>query len=121
MKTLTPPGITHWCRSCKTHHTYQQVRHCIPNPTPFEEEIEWLLCPYCSSHDIDELLDVSESQAFLEPSTESRHCSVVFRLPGTHEAMRRFVYELGILFPGDQAEVIAFRVGNALADQETGL
>lgn len=121
MSVITPSGITHWCLCCKTHLTLQQVRHCIPHPTPFEEEIEALVCPYCSSHNIDELVELPDARACLQPSAGSQHCSVVFRVPGSQTAMRQFLNELGAIFPGDQAEVIAFRVGNALADREVGL
>lgn len=119
MNAITPPGITHWCRSCTTHHTLHQVSCSIPHPTPFEEEIEVLVCPYCGSYEVDELVDVHE-RTFLRPEKGGQHCSVVFRVPGSQDAMRQFVHELGILFPGDQAEVIALRVGNALADKEPG-
>lgn len=54
----------------------------------------------------------------LPHDTGDQHCSVVFRLPGSREATRQFLHELGSTFPGDQAEIIAIQVGNALENPE---
>ncbi|WP_339417383.1 MULTISPECIES: hypothetical protein [unclassified Pseudomonas] len=50
-----------------------------------------------------------------------QHCTVVFRVPGSREATRQFLHELGTKFPGDQAEIIAIQAGNVLADKDAEL
>jgi hypothetical protein len=57
----------------------------------------------------------------LQHPAEVQHCSVVFRVPGSREATRQFLHDLGTKFPGDQAEIIAIQVGNALADKDVEL
>lgn len=114
MNALTLPGITHWCLCCKTHHTHQQVRHCIPHPTPYEEEVEVLVCPYCGSCDIEELID---APLHLTHPSLAQHYSVVFRVSGAREAARQFLYELGSKFPGDQTQIVAVQTGHALSKE----
>lgn len=118
MNTRPLPGITHWCLSCKTHHMHQRVRHCIPHPTPFEEEFELLVCPYCSSSDVEELQD---APLHLTHPNEARHYSVVFRIPAAREAAQQFLHDLGTQFPGDQAQIVAIQMGHVLATEESGL
>ncbi|AMB86052.1 putative protein CP11 [Pseudomonas agarici] len=51
----------------------------------------------------------------LEPKVDVQHCTVIFRLPGPREATRQFLNDLGTHFPGDEVEIIAIQVGNALS------
>jgi hypothetical protein len=62
MSPLAPETITHWCRSCNTHHALRQVRHCIPAPTSPNGEVVVLICPSCNSYDIEELREVPDAQ-----------------------------------------------------------
>lgn len=57
----------------------------------------------------------------LQHPAQVQHCSVVFRVPGSREATRQFLHELGTKFPGDQAEIIAIQAGNVLADKDAVL
>jgi len=57
----------------------------------------------------------------LQHPAQVQHCSVVFRVPGSREATRQFLHELGTKFPGDQAEIIAIQAGNVLADKDAAL
>lgn len=57
----------------------------------------------------------------LQHPAQVQHCSVVFRVPGSREATRQFLHELGTKFPGDQAEIIAIQAGNVLADKGAAL
>ena len=57
----------------------------------------------------------------LQHPAQVQHCSVVFRVPGSREATRQFLHELGTKFPGDQAEIIAIQAGNVLADKDATL
>lgn len=59
--------------------------------------------------------------AHLQPPAPVQHCTVVFRVPGSREATRNFLHELGSKFPGDQAEIIAIQAGNVLADKDAEL
>lgn len=57
----------------------------------------------------------------LQHPAQVQHCTVVFRVPGSREATRQFLHELGTKFPGDQAEIIAIQAGNAMAEQDIAL
>lgn len=57
----------------------------------------------------------------LQHPAQVQHCSVVFRVPGSREATRHFLHELGTKFPGDQVEIIAIQAGNVLADRDAAL
>lgn len=54
----------------------------------------------------------------LEPGAEVQHCTVVFRIPGSREATRYFLNDLGTKYPGDKTEIIAIQAGNALVGSE---
>jgi len=54
--------ITHWCWQCDSHHPIHRVR-CINKATVSPiGEVEVLICPNCSSYDIEELQEVSNAQ-----------------------------------------------------------
>ncbi len=59
--------------------------------------------------------------AHLQHPAPVQHCTVVFRVPGSREATRHFLHDLGSKFPGDQAEIIAIQAGNVLADKDAEL
>ncbi|OPK02988.1 hypothetical protein BZ164_18905 [Pseudomonas veronii] len=59
MSTLAP--ITHWCRNCDAHHPAHRVRSFIPVSTVPEGKQEFLVCPNCSSYEIEPLQEVSHA------------------------------------------------------------
>ncbi|WP_095602233.1 hypothetical protein [Pseudomonas sp. PIC25] len=50
----------------------------------------------------------------IDTQSEVQHCTVVFRIPGSREATREFLTDLGTKFPGHEPEIIAIQIGNGL-------
>jgi len=87
-----------------------------------------LLCPgallssyfwsvWVPRHLLDRALKVSVLP-YLDAHSEVQYCTVVFRIPGSREATREFLTDLGTKFPGHEPEIIAIQVGNGLEDKE---
>lgn len=95
--------ITHWCSNCDAHFRLDQVRLCVPAPESALGEAEVLQCPTCSSYEIEKLLEAG-----------AQHCTVVFRLPASREALGYFLSELETKFPESEPEIVAVQSGNAL-------
>lgn len=60
VNTFAP--ITHWCRQCDSHYPTHRVCRIVPAPVSPDSEVGVLICPKCSSYDIEELQEVSDAQ-----------------------------------------------------------
>jgi hypothetical protein len=109
MTSQSTHPITHWCSNCDGHFQLNQVRHCVPVPESALGEAEVLHCPTCGSYQIEKLLEA-----------DAQHCTVVFRLPGSREALGYFLSELETKFPESEPEIVAVQSGNALHQKRDG-
>lgn len=50
----------------------------------------------------------------LNPCSKTQHCTVVFRIPGGRDTARQFLTDISAQFPGNEPEIIAITMSNAL-------